>query len=588
MTVRAIIQARMLSKRLRGKSLMSVSGKPLLGRVLERIEAMSFVDEVVVATTNDAADEPIAALVRSRGIRCARGDRDNVLGRYVQAAAGLCDGDIVVRFTADNPLYDPLRSSEAYQAHVKGDWDYTHIDGLSHMVPEFIRVGALRHTGSLASDSYELEHVTPFLRKHPELFKVQMLPPDFAGLRGELDQHLTIDSQEQLELFERMLAEVERANQFVRLDECYLWLDRQRAGLKGIAAGPAKHAATIKIAGHEIGDGCPVFIVAEIGQNHNGQLGMAKRLIEMAARCGCDAVKFQKRDIHWELTQEMHDRPYENDNSFGKTYGAHREYLELSEEQHRELREYAMASKLIYFCTACDPPSVQIMERLGNPAYKIASRDIANGPLLRAIAQTRKPMILSTGMAGLAEIREAICELGEHPPPYMLTQCISQYPADIENLNLRAIQTLAAEFGCPVGLSDHAPGIITAVAGAVIGACLIEKHITLSRAMPGTDHAGALEEDDLRNLVRHIRTCAIAMGDGKKEYNPVVDAAKAKLGRSLTNKMPIRAGTLLTDEMIVMKSPGTGLAWRDRGRVVGKRAKHDIPADRTLTPDDFE
>jgi sialic acid synthase len=586
MMVRGIVQARMLSKRLRGKSLMSVSGQPLLGRVLERVAAMNFINDIVVATTSDAADEPIAALVRSRAIRCVRGDRDNVLARFVQASEGLSDDDIVVRFTADNPLYDPARSSQVFQSHLAGGPDYTHIDGLSHMVPEFVRAGALRKSAAMTSDPYDLEHVTPFLRKHPELFKVQTLPADCAGLRAELDQHLTIDSQEQLEVFERMLADLERPGEFVRLDDCYLWLDRQRAGLSGICS--TKLQRRIKIAGHEIGDGCPCFIVAEIGQNHNGQLGMAKRLIEMAARCGCDAVKFQKRDIRCELTAEMYDRPYENGNSFGKTYGAHREYLEFNEEQHHELREYALANKLIYFCTACDPPSVQVMQRVGNPAYKIASRDITNIPLLKMIAQTGKPMIISTGMAGLSEVRDALAALGTNPPPYMLLQCVSQYPAQVENLNLRAIQTLADEFGCPVGFSDHAPGIVTAVAGAVLGACLIEKHITLSRAMPGTDHAAALEEEDLRMLVKHIRTCAVAMGDGKKQYMPAVDSTRQKLARSLTSRVAVPAGTLLTEEMLVLKCPGTGLSWRDREQILGKRARRDIPADRTLTRDDFE
>ena len=314
---------------------------------------------------------------------------------------------------------------------------------------------------------------------------------------------------------------------------------------------------------------------------------MAKRLIDMAADCGCDAVKFQKRDMKCELTAEAYDRPYDNPNSFGATYGEHREFLELSEEQHKELREYAIAKRIMYFCTACDCPSVEVMERVGNPIYKIASRDITNIPLLLAVAQTGKPVIVSTGMADMRDIREAIEALGDRPPAIVLTQCISQYPADVENINLRALRTLRDQFGRLVGLSDHTPGIITSVAASVMGACLVEKHVTLSRAMQGTDHAAALESTGLRKLVEYIRLCAEAMGDGRKEYNPVVDAARKKLSRSLTSSVAIPAGATLTEDMLILKSPGTGILWRDRGKIVGKKAARDIPVDTTLSEEDF-
>ncbi len=586
MKVRAIVQARMLSRRLRGKSLLAVAGKPLLARVLQRLGAMSFIDQIVVATTPDAADEPIAALVKSRGLQCVRGERDDLLARFVQASVDLADGDCIARFTADNPLYDPLRAAQVYQIHVKTKAEYTHIAGLSHMVPEFIQVGALRRLAECAQDPFDREHVTPYLRKHADQFDIHTLPADFAGLRPELDKHLTIDSQDDLDIFERMFHDIEKPSEFVRLDDCYLWLDREKAGLKGIISkGPQQ--IRVKIAGHEIGDGCPCFIVAEIGQNHNGQIGMAKRLIDMAASCGCDAVKFQKRDIKCELTAEAYHRPYDNPNSFGATYGEHREFLELNEEQHKELREYAIAKQIMFFCTACDCPSVEVMEQVGNPIYKIASRDITNILLLLAVAQTGKPVIVSTGMADMRDIHEAIEALGGGPAAIVLTQCISQYPAEVENINLRALRTLREEFGCLVGLSDHTPGIITAIAASVMGACLVEKHITLSRAMQGTDHAAALEEPGLRKLVEYIRLCARAMGDGRKEYNPVVDEARKKLGRSLTSRVAIPAGTTLTEDMLILKSPGTHLPWRDRDRIVGKKAARDIPVDTTLSEEDF-
>lgn len=591
--IHAVIQARMLSTRLRGKSLMAVHGKPLLARVIDRVRKIQSIDKITVATTTDAADDPIDAMVKQLGENVYRGDRADVLGRYVQAIESNQDSDTILRFTADNPLYDWNVTEQAIAAHQAAGADYTCIDGLSHMVPEIISAASLRQAGAEAQNDYDREHVTPYLRRNTELFHCQILPADFGGLRAELDPFLTIDNQEQLEAFEAMLEVVESDQQSADLESCYRWLDFKRAGLEDAAhvrirdESETSPEGQFRFAGRHIGPGLPSFLVAEIGQNHNGQVGMAKRLIDMAASCGCDAVKFQKRDIRWELTDDAYNRSYDNPNSFGATYGEHREFLELNEEQHAELKEYATARGLIYFCTACDPPSVEIMQRIGNPVFKIASRDITNIPLLRTVAKTGKPAIISTGMAGMDEIREAINEIGGTPENLLITHCVSQYPTEIKNVNLRAMQTIANEFGLQVGLSDHTTGIITCVAAVAMGAPFIEKHITLSRAMPGTDHAAALEEEGLRRMVRYIRTVELAMGDGEKAFLPIVKDAKQKLARSLTSRGPIAAGTVLTEDHLIMKSPGDGIAWNEREQIIGKKAIRDIPADATLKTTDF-
>ena len=586
MIVRAVVQARMLSSRFRGKSLISVAGTPMLARVLERIKVMPFIDEICVATTREAADEPIAALAGGRNVLCTRGEQDDVLHRFIEAAEGLSDDDCIVRFTADNPLYDAERASRLFERHREERWDYTHIDGLSHMVPEFIRVGALRDAAENATEKFDREHVTPYFRKHRDRYRVQTLPSDFAGLRPDLDKHLTIDRQDDLERFEEMLEVLEKDGKVASLDACYYWLDCRHRAFHFLNPGPDQ--LRISIAGHEVGDGCPTFVIAEIGQNHNGDMKIAKQLIEMAADCGADAVKFQKRDVKYELTEEAYRRPYENPNSFGRTYGEHREFLELDEEQHKELREFAIAHEVVYFCTACDPPSVEAMERIGNPVYKVASRDLTNIPLLKVIAQTHKPVILSTGMVGVTEIREALEALGDGPESICLMQCVSQYPAEIERVNLRAMKTLRDEFKLLVGLSDHTPGIISSVAASILGACMIENHVTLARAMRGSDHAGSLEENGLRSLVKYVREAALAMGDGRKEFDPVTRIARDKLARSLTSKLNIPAGTVLTEDMLVLKSPGTGLLWRDRAKIVGKSAIRTIGENETLSEVDFE
>ncbi len=587
MKSRAIIQARLTSSRFRGKSLMPVAGKPLLVRVIERVQAMSFIDQIMIATSNNPADEPIEALAKSRDLLYYRGDENDVLQRFVLASSDMSEDDLIVRFTADNPVYDPARSELAYKAFIGENVEYLCLDGLSHVVPEFIKVAALHKCAQLTDDPFDHEHVTPFFRKQQPKFSIKILPSDFAGLKPAMDKYLTIDTGEELRRFDKMLMEIEGTETIPSLESCYHWLDKNVSQFHGYL-NAKQNDIRIKMAGREIGDGLPTFIVAEIGQNHNGDMEAAKKLIEMAARCGADAVKFQKRDIHWELTDELYNKPYDSPHSFGRTYGEHREHLELNENQHHELKEYAAANGLVYFCTACDEPSVEMMERIGNPVYKIASRDISNIPLLKTIAQTRKPVIISTGMAGIAEIDEALEAFGDLPPVIVLLQCISQYPADLERINVRTIQSMRQKFGMLTGLSDHTVGIIPSVASVALGAAVVEKHITLSRAMKGTDQAGSLEEEGLRRLVKYIREVEIALGDGIKQYDPAADTARKKLARSLTSKRDLRKGEILTEELIVLKSPGDGIIWREREAVIGKRLVKDIAGNTTLRLEDFE
>ena len=565
---------------------MAVSGVPLLRWVIDRISAMSFVDSISVATSDSSSDEPIALFAQNHGATVVRGDQNDVLSRFVTATENCNEQDVILRFTADNPLYDPSRSQQAWDHFRDRELDYLCIDGLSHMVPELIRVGCLRRLANLNLDSPQREHVTLHIRQNPGDFKTETLAPDFAGLRPEYDGQFTIDRQDQLESFEEMIADLveDPYPAQVELDACYTWLDEKNKKLRSELLPGQKR---IKFAGREVGDGCPCFVIAEIGQNHNGQLNLAKKLIDMAARCKADAVKFQKREISWELTKEAYDRPYEGPNSFGATYGIHREYLELNEDQHRELKEYAQAQGLIYFCTPCDPPSVDMLERIGCPIYKVASRDMTNIPLLRHMAKTGKPVILSSGMSSMDELKDAIAAFDGSDSDVTMMQCISQYPADPENVNLRAMDTMRNEFDRLVGLSDHTSGVITAVAASNMNAFAVEKHVTMSRAMNGTDHAGALEEEGLKRLVSYIRICELAMGDGKKEFNPVAQVAKNKLARSLVSKQAISAGTVLTEDLLVMKSPSTGLAWKDRDQVLGKKATVNIAAEVLLEPDMF-
>lgn len=566
---------------------MPVSGITLLSRVISMVKELDFIHDIMVATTNLTEDEPIVAVALSQGVKIARGSVLNVLERYYDASSDLHEDDCIVRFTADNPFNNFELTKAVFELHQKAGNDYTHIDGLSHIVAEFITVRALRDIyQNRMPDNFDKEHVTPYFRKHRNEFKVETLPASYGGLRHDLDKYFTIDNGEDLYRIERMITELQLdKNLRPDFDMLYKWLDENiiRLSKRGVA-----HALTIDFNGTRVGDGLPAYIIAEIGQNHNGDVRIAKKLIDMAVRCGANAVKFQKRDIPSELTREAFDKPYDNSNSFGKTYGEHRLFLELDEQQHLELKEYAQALGITYFCTPCDVPSVELMERIGCPFYKVASRDLTNVPLLERLSKTKKPVIISTGMADLKDISDALAALNMGPREVVIMQCTSEYPCKLENVNLRAMETMRKKFGHLVGLSDHTSGVIVSSAAAVMGAVMIEKHITLDRTMKGTDQPGSLEETGLKKLVEYIRATEIAKGDGEKIVNPATQQAKEKLARSITSSIFIAKGVEITEAMLCLKSPGTGLTWANRDKVIGRKAVRDIAPDVTIFLNDLE
>jgi len=579
MKTTAIVQARMLSTRLRGKSLISVAGIPILYRVVENIKKIDFIDEIVIATTSLESDKPIVSAAHALNVKVCQGSSLNVLDRYIKASSDMNDDDLIVRFTADNPI---VIKSIAGELHEKAkNKDYVAIENLSHIVPEFIKVNALRKVKEISDDPIDIEHVTPFFRRKEgkSLFDVELLPNDYSSLRPELDKYLTIDTRKDLVRLEKVFDGTKKEND---LDEIYSFIDHN------VNTGLESEVPTVNLDGTVIGEGFPTYIISEIGQNHNGSIDLAKKLIDMSKRCGASAVKFQKRDIPSELTKEAFDRIYDNPNSFGRTYGEHRMFLELSEEAHKELKEYCDLIGMTYFCTPCDVPSVELLERIGCPFFKVASRDLTNIPLLEKLGSIGKPVIISTGMASIEDIDVAIETLQLPKNKLVITQCTSQYPCDVRNVNLRVMGTLRDRYKLNVGLSDHTSGVIISSAAAAIGAPLIEKHVSLDRTMKGTDQPGSLEESGLHKLVDYIRAIELAMGSDLKEINPATKAAKEKLARSVTSKRDIKKGEVLTDDMLCLKSPGIGIKWNDREIILNKKALVDIPADVTLSISNFE
>jgi len=284
----------------------------------------------------------------------------------------------------------------------------------------------------------------------------------------------------------------------------------------------------VRVGSTEIGNGKAVFVIAEIGINHNGDVGTARKLIDVATAAGCDAVKFQKRTpaicVPPEQASILRETPWGT-----MTYLEYKERIEFGTDEFSEIDAHCRAKNIMWFASPWDVPSVEFLESLNTPVFKIASACLTDDELLRAIRATGKPVIMSTGMSTLAEIDHAISLLDR--TNLILGQATSTYPCKPEELNLRAIQSLRERYGVPVGYSGHETGLQTTIAAVALGAVFVERHITLDRAMWGTDHAASVEPGGLERLVRDIRNVELAMGDGNKVLYDSEVSVKKKLRR---------------------------------------------------------
>ncbi|WP_027717720.1 N-acetylneuraminate synthase [Desulfovirgula thermocuniculi] len=329
-----------------------------------------------------------------------------------------------------------------------------------------------------------------------------------------------------------------------------------------------------------------VFIIAEAGVNHNGSLELAKKLVEVAVSAGADAVKFQTF-IPEEVASRCAEMASYQKASIPGSGSSQLEMirrLALSYDQFRELKVYCDRAGIIFLSTPFDYVSVDFLDALGVPLFKVPSGELVNHRFLRCVAARGKPLIISTGMSTLGEVEEALEVVQEAGArDITLLHCTSAYPAPYEEANLRAMITLEQAFGLPVGYSDHTPGIEVAVAAVALGARVIEKHFTLSRDMEGPDHKASLEPHELAALVRAIRNVEKALGDGKKRPRPAEKEVMKVARRSLVAARFIAAGEMITEEKLVIKRPGTGIHPKMWDVVVGRRARVDIPADTPIT-----
>jgi len=313
------------------------------------------------------------------------------------------------------------------------------------------------------------------------------------------------------------------------------------------------------------------YVIAEIGHNHQGSLEKAMEMFRVARACGADAVKLQKRNNRQLYTKAAYNRPYEHENSFGATYGRHREYLEFGWAEYRELKDYAAEIGVTMIATAFDFSSADFLAKLDIPAYKIASGDLKNIPLLTHIAGFQKPIILSTGGATMEDVDRAYDAIMPLNAQLCILQCTAGYPAEFHELNLQVIDTYRKRFpNVVVGLSSHDNGISMAVAAYMLGARVIEKHFTLNHTWKGTDHVFSLEPTGFRKMVRDLRRLSVAIGDGaKRVYASEVDPMR-KMGKKLVAARDLPPGYSIRREDIAIKSPGDGLHPYDLDKVIGR------------------
>lgn len=336
------------------------------------------------------------------------------------------------------------------------------------------------------------------------------------------------------------------------------------------------------------------YIIGEIGQNHNGSIDICKLLIDVAARpitdplfgnklLPMDAIKLTKRDLTKELSVSQMNNLYNTEHSFGKTYGEHRAYLELSDEEHHEAYKYTKTKGLDFVETLCAIGCLSLLKKFTPDRLKVASRDLTNLPLLAAMAETKIPIILSTGMSGERELSEALEIINKYHNDISILHCVSEYPTRYENVNLRTINFLKNKYPeYTIGYSDHTIGISTPIAAVAMGAKIIEKHITLDRKMKGTDQKGSLAIDGMNRMVRDIRNLDISLGEEKMNIVTSVKSARIKLERSIATNKTLREGTIITGEDIHLLSPGDGIQWSEKNKIIGKSVINDIPKDEII------
>lgn len=336
-----------------------------------------------------------------------------------------------------------------------------------------------------------------------------------------------------------------------------------------------------------VSDNSDCYVIAEIGNNHQGSPEIAKKMIRKAKLCGANAVKFQKRDNQDLFTKELYHAPYDNRNSFGSTYGAHREALEFGLEAYLALIAYAREMEITLFATPFDEPSADFLQSLDMPLYKIASGDLTNIPLVKHVAAFGKPLIISTGGATMEDVQRVYDAVRPINDQIALLQCTSGYPARFGELDLRVIETYRKEFPeAVIGLSSHDEGNAMPVAAYALGARIVEKHFTLDRTLMGTDHVFSLEPRAFQEMVKNLKNVRQALGSSRKRFHESERKPLVKMCKKLVAAGKMPAGHVLTASDIAIRCPGDGTPPFAFDAFVGMALVRDLDRDDPLSFDD--
>lgn len=344
----------------------------------------------------------------------------------------------------------------------------------------------------------------------------------------------------------------------------------------------------------EVYNFCTPYIIAEIGANHNGDIELAKKMIDSAVECGCDAVKFQSWTPESLIAKEEYDRNQSyNDGDGGKKhFGSLKEMVEeyyLTPEEHIVLRDYCKEKRVDFCSSPFSEGEVDLLVELGVPFLKIASMDINNIPFLKYVARANKPIILSTGMSTLAEIETAVSAIKEEGNNnIILLHCISIYPPKDQDIHLRNITMLQQSFDLPIGFSDHSFGASIPLASVALGACVIEKHFTLDKDLPGWDHEISADPIEMKVICEDSKKINLALGNLFRSVSSDEEAKKAKFRRSIITSKDLVKGTILSEKDIVYKRPGTGIPPNEYKFVIGRKINKDLSADTVINRNDFE
>jgi len=338
----------------------------------------------------------------------------------------------------------------------------------------------------------------------------------------------------------------------------------------------------------------PVYIIGEIGQNHNGSVDIAKLIVDLVSRPmkenlfglelkPMDAIKLTKRDLNEELSTSQMKKIYYNPNSFGKTYGEHRAFLELSNEEHFEIYKHTKDKGLEFVETICAIGAINLLKLFIPDFLKVASRDLTNLPLIEALAETKIPIILSTGMAGKKELEDALDIVTKYHSSISILHCVSEYPTHPNNVNLNSILYLKENYPqYTVGFSDHTIGISAPTSAVALGAKIIEKHVTIDRRMKGTDQLNSLGPDGVNRMIRDIRLMEMAMGVKDIFIDDNVVKNKIKLERAIATKRLLKKGETIRENDIHLLSPGNGFKWTEKNKLIGRKVKIDIPINEII------